>query len=169
MELTFKASLDKWSLGITIGISVLFAVIALSILLSSKGGSLAVAGLFVAIMGACYFYMPLGYVVSTDQLLVKRPGYDVKIALTKISEIKPLTPQELTWSVRTFGNGGLFGFYGKFWNKQIGDMTWYATRRGNFVLIKTPETNYILTPDNPEAFINALSKAVAPKNTPVSA
>jgi len=62
---------------------------------------------------------------------------------------------KLTYSVRTFGVGGLFGYFGKFWNKEYGNMTWYATRRDKAIMIITKENKkIILTPDEVEKFIN---------------
>lgn len=53
------------------------------------------------------------------------------------------------WVWKTFGNGGLFGFYGEFKNDRYGYMTWYATKRSNYVMLETTEREKIvLTPDN---------------------
>ena len=58
---------------------------------------------------------------------------------------------------RTFGVGGLYGYYGKFYNRTFGSMTWYATRRDKLVLVKFQnKKKIILTPDEPVALIAAL-------------
>lgn len=57
----------------------------------------------------------------------------------------------MKWTIRTFGNGGLFGYFGKFYNAAFGKMTWYATRRNNYLVLSTSENGKIvLTPDNLE-------------------
>ncbi len=63
----------------------------------------------------------------------------------------------MKWTIRTFGVGGLFGYYGEFVNWKLGNMTWYATRRDKTVLIETvDDKKLIVTPDEPEAFIKQL-------------
>lgn len=65
-----------------------------------------------------------------------------------------LEKDALYWSIRTFGVGGLFGYFGKFANAKLGNMTWYATRRDKTVLIKTAgNKKIILTPDDPNQFV----------------
>ena len=61
--------------------------------------------------------------------------------------------------IRTFGVGGLFGYYGQFYNSKIGSMTWYATRQNNTVLVRTIDNkNIVLTPDEPEKFVANFDK-----------
>ena len=60
--------------------------------------------------------------------------------------------------VRTFGVGGLFGYYGCFANFTFGSMTWYATRKDKAVLITTNTNKKVLvTPNDPVAFIAAFN------------
>jgi hypothetical protein len=52
--------------------------------------------------------------------------------------------------MRTFGNGGLFGYTGKYYNSRFGKMTWYCTQRKNYVLlILSDKKKIVITPDNP--------------------
>jgi hypothetical protein len=52
-------------------------------------------------------------------------------------------------TIRTFGVGGLFGYFGKFHTPNIGHITFYATQRVNKVLIVTKQgKKIILTPDD---------------------
>ncbi len=61
---------------------------------------------------------------------------------------------KMGWAIRIFGVGGLFGYFGKFANKEMGNMTWYATRRDKTVLVTTTgNKKIIVTPDEPEAFV----------------
>jgi hypothetical protein len=60
--------------------------------------------------------------------------------------------------------GGLFGYYGNFVNFSLGRMTWYATRRDKPVLVKTTDNRKIIvTPDDPDTFVNELSASVLNK------
>jgi hypothetical protein len=65
-----------------------------------------------------------------------------------------LDKEKIGWAIRTFGVGGLFGYYGKFANTKLGSMTWYATRKDRAILVRTIDNKkIILTPDEPEKFV----------------
>jgi hypothetical protein len=77
--------------------------------------------------------------------------------LIDIKSIELLDKESLKGTIRTFGVGGLFGYWGKFSNNKIGVMTWYATKRENAVLITTfSNKKVLLTPDNPELFVSVI-------------
>jgi len=69
--------------------------------------------------------------------------------INEIKEIKVLEFHDLTGLVRTFGNGGLFGYYGKFYSRKQGKMTLYTTRRDNRIMIITKaDKKIIISPDD---------------------
>ena len=58
-------------------------------------------------------------------------------------------------SIRVFGVGGLFGYFGLFRNSRYGTMIWYATRRDQFVVIERSNgKTIVLTPDDPNLFVS---------------
>ncbi|MFM7328528.1 MAG: PH domain-containing protein, partial [Bacteroidota bacterium] len=68
-------------------------------------------------------------------------------------------PKKLRWSIRLFGSGGLFGYFGKFRNSTFGTMNWYATRLGKFVvIILRSGEKFVVTPDD-ESFAAHLRSA----------
>jgi hypothetical protein len=84
-----------------------------------------------------FIYSPLRYKISNEYLTIVRPIKSIRIKLEDIVSISIPDDNIIKKSGRTGGVGGLFGFYGKFYNKDIGgDMTVYATQLRNFVLIK---------------------------------
>lgn len=71
-----------------------------------------------------------------------------------IKSVELIEKATLSGTIRTFGVGGLFGWYGKFANSQLGNMTWYLTRRDKPVLILKKDSKKILiSPDQAEAFV----------------
>ncbi|HEU5291974.1 MAG TPA: PH domain-containing protein [Cyclobacteriaceae bacterium] len=106
--------------------------------------------MMVAIYTFCYLYRPLKYVLESGKLIVKRPFKDKTIDLSDIRDAYVITKDSMGWVVKTFGNGGLFGFYGEFRSSRYGHMTWYATRKSNYVMLETTEGRIVLTPDNLE-------------------
>lgn len=65
----------------------------------------------------------------TNKLVIHRAFLDIKIDRSQIASLELLDKEKVAGSIRTFGVSGLFGYYGKFANTNIGSMTWYATRR----------------------------------------
>ena len=154
----FKASLDKVTLSLTIGITILFLVIGIgSICLEQDEKSdvpIYVDAFLFLIYVVCYGLSPKSYEINEKSLIIKRPFKDVVINRRQIASAAPIECSKLRWAIRTFGVGGLFGYFGKFWNKEFGDMTWYASQRSHTVLIITnDQQKIILTPDEEVDFI----------------
>ena len=92
--------------------------------------------------------------MTNDKFIIHRLIKDVKIDRKNIKSIELIDRQKISWSLRTFGIGGLFGYFGNFANSKMGRMTWYATRRDRTVLVVTNGgKKIILTPDDPEKLI----------------
>lgn len=101
-----------------------------------------------------YAFRPINYTLTTGKLIIHTPISNIKISLTEIKRIEQIDREKLGQPFRTFGVGGLFGYFGKFANTSLGSMTWYATRRDNTVLITTTgNKRIVLTPDNPKEFV----------------
>ena len=154
----YKASLDKLAWIVTIIVTILFVgAAALQLALIKQMDSIVPATISIGLLliyAIAFAFRPAGYTVSNDQLIIHRPVKDVKIMKSDIQNAQVITKKDIGWAVRTFGVGGLFGYYGKFANSTIGNMTWYATRRDKPVLITTADNKKIIvTPDEPEQFV----------------
>lgn len=161
--MTFKASLDGLAKGVTIGVSLLFSVIVVGQVYLYLSGSHLSAFITVITILAVYFvtysFRPIDYDITDEQLIIHRTINDVIIKRQDIKHVTPISKDQMKWTIRTFGVGGLFGYYGKFVNSKLGDMTWYATRRDKTVLIETVDNKkLIVTPDEPEEFIKQLNE-----------
>jgi hypothetical protein len=142
----YKASLDLPAKIIT----GLFHILCLFFAL--KGMLLPALLLFVTDV-VCYFLHPTGYELNKAELLIKRPFKPVVIKRTDIAEIVFLTDEQLKWTIRSFGVGGLFGYFGYFYNRQLGSMLWYTSQRKNRILIRLKnEEKIVISPDDPSLF-----------------
>ncbi|MES2702445.1 MAG: PH domain-containing protein [Bacteroidota bacterium] len=105
------------------------------------------------IIGIAYVLRPREIETDEEKLtIVKR--YPVTIYYKDIKAVRQLDPEELKRSLRTFGNGGLFGYTGKYYKKPFGSMTWYCTQRDNYVLIELHnEKKIVVTPDTPQDLV----------------
>jgi len=158
--MTFKTSLDKLAKGITIGVIVIFSFIIGGQLIPAYGldpiKSLLLIGLLTAICLLCYLFRPLTYILTNDNLVIHRLFNDVIIKRQSILTAREVNKRDMGLTIRTFGVGGLFGYFGKFSNSKIGRLTMYGTRRNNTVLIETAKKKFILTPDEPIEFVRQL-------------
>ena len=157
-KMIYKTSLDNLAKGVTIGITLLFAVIIIGQYSIMKDAVRAIPIYTTVALLLIYFiafaFRPINYEISIDKLIIHRLLKDVNIDRNLIKSIELIDKEKIGFSFRTFGVGGLFGYYGKFANSKIGSMTWYATRLDKIVLIKTVNNKkIILTPDEPERFV----------------
>lgn len=161
---TFTTSLDKFNKITTIAVCVViigvivFALTLTDELVNEQKALPVIPISLTLILLIAYAFRPNNYAVSDDKLLIHRMISDVKILRSDIKSVEMIDESKVKNSIRTFGSGGFFGSYGKFWNSTLGSMTWYITRKENFVLVTTnDEKKILLTPDEPEAFVTSLS------------
>lgn len=77
-----------------------------------------------------------------------------------INEMTTLSAREIGTMIRTFGNGGLFGYYGKFHSSKLGSMTLYATQSKNRILIKTIHGSQIMITPDDLSLVEALQEKI---------
>lgn len=166
----FRASLDHAAVLITVFVSVIFAAIIMKLLyhFSLDTGymlvSLPVILLLLSIYWAAFLYRPLNYEIKEGSILIHRPIKDIIIDQFDIKMVVAVEARQLKSTLRTFGVGGLFGYFGRFYNATIGSMTLYATKHNkDSVMIKTTNNRIILiTPDEPEKFVAEFKKSTKP-------
>ena len=158
----YKTSLDGLAKTVTVAVTALFAVTIIFLLFPIT--SLSITGsFFIAILiGVVYFitysFRPIDYEITDREIIIHRLIGNVKILREQIITAESIEKKKISWALRVFGVGGLFGYYGKFTNTQLGMMTWYATRRDKLILVKTQSgKKIILTPDDPEKFVEELN------------
>ena len=157
--MTYKTSLDNLAKGVTIGVTVLFSgIIILGLFSIFKDAERAIPISISIILLLIYFivfaFRPIDYEISSGKLIIRRPFVDVKIELSQIKTVELLDEEKIGQAFRTFGVGGLFGYFGKMSSSKLGSLTLYATRRNKTVLVQTVnDKKIILTPDEPEKFI----------------
>lgn len=159
----FKASMDKTTTILTATISVLFIVIIifqyLTIYNTSKWVVLITYSFLIILYLIVVLFKPRYYNLNYEKLIINRTIGNVSIRKSGIKSVEIIDKEKLKGSIRTFGVGGLFGYFGKFYNSTFGAMTWYATKRSNYILIKTTSNKkIIITPNNPEDFVKEFYK-----------
>jgi hypothetical protein len=168
--MNYRLSLDWTSRIITTLISLLFLwMIFFQWRIDIDPGDMTQVGvksmvtlLLVSIYVFCFLYAPTEYLLTKEKLVIKRRFGDVTFELKEIKAVYHVTKDSMKWTIRSFGNGGLFGYFGYFSNYTHGNMIWYATRRNNYVMLETMDNKRIvLTPDD-TTMVKEIQKLIAP-------
>ncbi len=158
--MTYKASFDNITKILTIGLTILFAfIIFLPLIFITDGTSdqnaIYTRVALLAIYIITYGFSTKDYQLTTDEIIVRRLLGNVKIKRSEILSVEIIEKEQMGWIIRTFGVGGLFGYWGRFSSSKLGSMTWYATRKNKIVLItKINNKKIVITPDEAEQFIS---------------
>ena len=164
--MTFTSSFDRLATIVTWGVSLLFITIIgvqiKELIHEFSSLSLIVIILLLLVYLFTFLLRPLHYTITDTALIIQRPLFSKKIARSDIESLELFINGELNWAIRTFGVGGLFGYFGRFYKGSIGSMNWYATRRNKAVLIRTYEgENIVVTPDDYQNFMRELTAPVS--------
>lgn len=99
---------------------------------------------------------PRNYFISEQEISIHRvfglgnitiPKAKIE-SITYLKRVRPIS--------RVSASGGLFGYFGTFIVKDLGEAQLYVTRLNNVVLIKTPQKLYVVSPTNPGKFIKVV-------------
>jgi hypothetical protein len=155
----YTISLDSFALWVTAIVCMVFVGVSLWNIRSifskanDKVTKLIHAVVLIVLLGPLvysYLYHPQKYVIGNFDVFIKRPIGDVVIHVKDIREMRLVNSTEMDGTIRTFGVGGLFGYFGKYHNPKIGDFTMYASRQDKLVIIYTKDGSaVIITPDDP--------------------
>ncbi len=152
----------------TIFLIIIFGVVFIMIWDGQKMGWPAwyvVLFLFIGLQSVlipflCYLYAPIGYIITQDTIVIKRPlKNNISIPTAKVKRVW-CDPDAFKGTIRACGNGGLFGSVGWFYSKALGDFRAYITDMGKAVIIAAGE-RYVISPDDADPFMAALNKKIA--------
>lgn len=85
---------------------------------------------------------PTSYEITNENLLIHRPFHAIKISLASIKNIERTEPG---YSMRIFGSGGLFGYFGLFSSNKLGRHNRYTGNNENLVLLNAGKKKYLLS------------------------
>ena len=90
-------------------------------------------------------FMPIRLKANEKEIELCRMLSSLKIPLSEVVEITPITPSYIDGSIKTFGSDGVFGYIGNFKNKRLGKYTMYVTELKNLVLVRTTDKTYVFS------------------------
>ena len=139
----------------TAATALILAGIAFTGIFSGPAGStiwvLAMVVLPVALLSVSAFFAIRGYALTSDALIVERPGWSSKIDLSGLVSAEA-DPAAMDKSIRTFGNGGMFCIAGVFHNTKLGSYRAFATDPKRAVVLRFPKRTVVVTPADQQAF-----------------
>ncbi|HSP13389.1 MAG TPA: PH domain-containing protein [Thermoanaerobaculia bacterium] len=97
-------------------------------------------------------FVVAGYEVGQGELIVRRLLWATRVDIRGLSRVAH-DPEALRGSWRVFGNGGLFSFSGLFYNRELGRYRLFGTNLRHAVVIVTTRSTFVITPDDPKAFV----------------
>ena len=145
-----------------VSVGVLLGIPAIGLSTGPHGNLIWIMGMIVMpllILGVAVFFVIRGYMVIDRQLLVQRLGWNSQLSLDNLVSVE-YDPQAMRRSLRTFGNGGLFCFAGQFRNKRLGAYRAFATAPQLAVVLKFPDRTVVVTPDDPQKFVDAVNRLI---------
>jgi hypothetical protein len=96
--------------------------------------------------------MVRGYVLATDEIVVKRLGWANRLPIEGLLTVNG-DNEAMSHSLRLFANGGVLSFSGYFWNRKLGRYRAFATDPSRAVILSYPKRKIVITPDDPQRFI----------------
>ncbi len=144
-----------WSTSLIVVSSVstlLCTGLAISFIWSGHAVLPWVALLPLAIVAGGALFTIRGYAVTADAILIHRLLWTTQLPLSGLESAR-FEPDAMRGSIRTFGNGGLFSFTGRFRSKALGPYRAYVTDPQQTVVLRFPARTVVVSPATPEAFV----------------
>ncbi len=101
-----------------------------------------------AVILAALPFVVRGYRLSGGTLFVRRLFWETRIPLEGLRRAR-FDPEAMSGSLRTFGNGGLFSFTGRFRNRSLGPYRAWVTDPKRAVVIELEDRTVVVSPGRP--------------------
>ena len=162
----FKASLDKVGTTVTIGVILLMVFSAGLITWTASQDNdpshTTIAMVTVPLMAltivVSYLLAPKKYLITDKQLIIIRAFGGVSFNLSDIQAVEQWNDMGPGVTLRTFGVGGLFGYYGYYYNSTRGKMRFFATKLKSKLLITLKDNKKIVISPDDEMMLVELQK-----------
>jgi Bacterial PH domain len=157
----FAAPWGRLLKGVSICVVLLFAAIIITDFFIFRSVKVPLwvfpttVGIMIAIPLGGLPFVIRGYIVTAEGILIRRLWWNTVLPTADIISVE-VVPKAMSKSLRTCGNGGLFSFTGFYWSKQLGHYKAYVNDLNRTVVVRMKKRPAILSPDDPEAFAQAV-------------
>ncbi len=151
-----SASMDKWTKITTAFVFLLALVFLVASLFTEQYKNTFTGGLIILILAILVAYLLIPkLVIEEGKLIIKSPLLKKIVPFNNVKEV--LIPDNKI-RIRTFGVGGLFGFFGYF-NL---DEFWMVTNRKSTIALKLNNNkSIVVSPKDKLAFLNEIEKQIS--------
>ena len=152
----FSAPQDRFVQTVTVLTFMLFAILLVVFASADNTAGLAsIAAIGLPMFILCYLFVPREYAVNESEVIIRRRIGAVRIPFSLIRSIRQGSSSCSFRSVRPFGIGGIYGYFGRFYSQELGRHHVYATDLQKTVVIEADKT-YVISPDDPQQFVQAV-------------
>lgn len=129
IALLVYGAIAVWSAGMTAVIVtyIIFGIVAVWVLLT----------------------MPRYLLLDDKSIVITHPIGQSVILKSDIIEVRAIERSDIRGSIRLFGSGGFFGWFGIFRNNKFGTYRLYCGQLENLYLVKTTTKKYIISSSKP--------------------
>jgi hypothetical protein len=109
----------------------------------------SILGIMLPFSALCvpWLFRPQAYYIDNDALVVLRSVSNIKLPYSEINHIGIIKAQDLKGMVRLFGSGGLFGYFGRFYNPKLGSVhLWIGSRKQLLMVTMKNGNKYLFSP-----------------------
>jgi hypothetical protein len=117
----------------------------------------AVACVPPTLLMGCLLFVVRSYSIQGGHVSIRRLFWSTNIPLLGIYDAVH-DPAAIKGSLRIFGNGGLFGMTGLYWNKTLGRFRLFATDPAKAVVLRLHGRIVVISPEEPDAFLQELDR-----------
>ena len=93
--------------------------------------------------------MPRYLLLDDKSIVITHPIGQTVILKSDIIEVRAVERSDIRGSIRLFGSGGFFGWFGIFRNSKFGTYRLYCGQLENLYLVKTLTKKYIISSSKP--------------------
>ena len=149
-----KTHCDKFTIGrmgtvISILLSALLVYGAIAIWYAGMTAVIVTYTVFGLLAIWVLLTMPRYLLVDDKSIVITHPIGQTVILKSDITEISAVERSDIRGSIRLFGSGGFFGWFGIFRNSKLGTYRLYSGQLENLYLIKTSTKSYIISSSVP--------------------
>ena len=149
-----KTHCEKFTIGRmgTVTSILLVALLVYGAIAVWSAGMVAVVvtyTLFILLAIWVLLTMPRYLVIDDKSIVITHPIGQTVILKSDIVEVRAVERSELRGSLRLFGSGGFFGWFGIFRNSKLGVYRIYCGQLENLYLVKTLTRKYIISSSKP--------------------
>lgn len=158
--LSFPAKPDDLSKSLTYVIAIAVLVPMFILIPSARGGNPEVMipfGVVILTLAVLLLFRVKSYTLTPDALKIVRKAGTKSLPRQTLKSASPTSTKDLGFGIRLFGSGGWGGYFGVFYYRHVGKVHVFATDRNKLILLRTTDDRqYLISPEDPVAFLKAL-------------